>query len=121
LHTAYVFFFELQLLSLQNKGFIVLIILSFSPELQLLTWFYGMLLEYSLVTVSYGQYNAHGVATGTTEYATRAESLLRHQISAMCSRRALFPYSDYSCHMIYSICALSKFPSPCGNFNCCNT
>ena len=38
-----------------------------SPELQLLTWFYGMLLEQSIVTASYGQYSAHGVATGTTE------------------------------------------------------
>jgi len=50
--------------------------LYFSPELQLLTWFYGMLLEQSLVTVSYGQYSAHGAATGTTEYATKAGSLL---------------------------------------------
>jgi len=28
----------------------------------------------TLVTASYVQYNAHGVATGTTEYATRVGS-----------------------------------------------
>ena len=33
--------------------------------------------EQSLVTASYGQYNARGVVIGTTEYATRAGSLLR--------------------------------------------
>jgi len=37
------------------------------------------------------QYSAHGVATGTTEYATRAGSLLKHQIGAICSQRELFP------------------------------
>jgi len=37
-----------------------------SPQLQLLTWFYGMV-------ASYGQFSAHGVATGTTEYATNWE------------------------------------------------
>jgi len=43
----------------------------------------------SLVTASYGQYSAHGVATGTTEYAARAKS---HQVSAMHSKRvASFP------------------------------
>jgi len=41
--------------------------LYFSRELQLLTWFYGVILESSLVTANYGQYSAHGVATGTTE------------------------------------------------------
>jgi len=51
------------------------------------------------VTASYGQYSAHGV--GTTEYATRAGSLLRLKISAICSKRALFPYND-SCHVNYS-------------------
>jgi len=38
----------------------------------------------------YGQYSAHGVATGTTEYATRAGSLLRHHIGAIHSKRSLF-------------------------------
>jgi len=37
------------------------------------------------------QYSAHGVARGTTAYATRAGSLLKHQISAICSKRELFP------------------------------
>jgi len=49
------------------------------------------------VTASYGQYSAHGVATGTT----RAGSLLRLKISAIHSKRALFPYND-SCHVNYS-------------------
>jgi len=50
---------------------------------------------------SYGQYSAHGIATGTTEYATRAGSLLWHQISAILSKRALFPYNDTTgtCHV----------------------
>jgi len=49
-----------------------------------------------------------------TEYATRAGSLLRRQISAMgsktsitiCSKRVLFPYND-SCHVNYSSQELS--------------
>ena len=75
----------------------------------------------ALVTASYGQYSAHGVATGTT-CATRAVS---HQISAKCNKGALFPYDD-SCHVNYSahkvsVHALSKFLSTCSNFNCCST
>ena len=41
-----------------RKGFV-------TEELQLLTWFYGMIL--SIMIASYGQYSAHGVATQTTE------------------------------------------------------
>jgi len=40
------------------------------------------------MTASYGQHSAHGV--GTTEYATRAASLLGLHISAILSKRALF-------------------------------
>ena len=60
----------------------------------------------TLVTATCWQYSAHGVATGTTEYATRAESLLRRQISTICSNRALFPYNG-SCHVNYSAHKLS--------------
>jgi len=73
--------------------------LYFSPELQLLTWFYGM----SLVTASYEQYSSN---TETTTYATRVGSLLRRQTSAICSKRALFPYND-SCHVNFSAHKLS--------------
>jgi len=55
------------------------------------------------VTASYGQYSAHGVSKGTTEYATRAGIC---QISAIRSKRALFPYND-SCHVNYSAHKLS--------------
>jgi len=56
----------------------------------------------ALVTASYGQYSAHGVATGT-RCATRAVSL---QMSAICSKGALFPYND-SFHVNYSAHKLS--------------
>ena len=58
------------------------------------------------MTASYGQYSAHGVATGTTEYATRAGSLLRRQVSTMRSKRALFPYNDF-CRELYGAHKLS--------------
>ena len=105
-----------------NLTIVILLLTGLTDYSSRLHMFSSLNYSYTItVTVNYRQYNAHGVATGTTEYATRAESLLRHQISATCSRRALFPYSDYSCHVNCSICALSKFPSPCSNFNCCST
>ena len=39
--------------------------------------------------------SAHGVATGTTEYATKDGSLLRHQISGIRSQRALLCLSAH--------------------------
>ena len=46
------------------------------------------------------------VATGTTEYATRAGSLLRCQGGALHSKRALFHYND-TFHVNYSTHKLS--------------
>jgi len=43
------------------------------------------------VKASCGQYNAHGVATGTTEFATKAGSLLRYEISAIHSKMSSVP------------------------------
>ena len=40
------------------------------------------------------------------EHATRAGSLFRCQISAICSKRTLFPYNDF-CHVNYSAHELS--------------
>jgi len=52
-----------------------------------------------LVITSYGQYSAHGVATGTIEFATRAGKIaIGQQISAICSKRALLPHKD-PCHV----------------------
>ena len=54
------------------------------------------------MTASYGQYSAHGVATGTTECMLLGLGVLfRLKISAICSKKALFPYND-SCHVNYS-------------------
>ena len=47
---------------------------------------------------SYGQYSAHGVATGTIEFATRAGKISWTSVSAICSKRALFPHKD-PCHV----------------------
>jgi len=61
----------------------------------------------TLVTATCWQYSAHGVAAGTTEYATSAESLLRRQISACYTQqKGLFPYNG-SCHVNYSAHKLS--------------
>jgi len=54
---------------------------------------------------SYGQYSAHGVATEQLN-ATCAGSLIRREISAIRSKRALLPYND-SCHVNYSAHKLS--------------
>ena len=41
---------------------------------------------------------SHGVTTGTIEFATRAGKISGHQVSAICSKRALFPHKD-PCHV----------------------
>ena len=85
-----------------KKGFVILTII-FSPELQLLTWFYGKILEQSLVITSYGQYSEHGVATGTIEFATRAGKIAWTADKCYMQQKGIIPSQrSLSCELQYN-------------------
>jgi len=51
-----------------------------------------------VTAASNGQYSAHGVATGTTEYVTMAEKFASDTCKCYTQQKALFPYRD-PCHV----------------------
>ena len=69
-----------------KKGFVILTIVFLTriATVDMVSWD-----DTRIVPCDSQQYSAYGVATGTTEYATRTRSLLRYQISVICSKRAL--------------------------------